>query len=216
MEQEASMTPALDSWHWLDRHAQKFDSMIHPNLGPVSHLNPYPHIGIPFNWLGAVDAADNLGSTLENPKASGTDKLMAWLGLGGNAGLSAAEMFGAAAPAVGALGKVSSARAVENELTSGQPLFRVMRDPEAYDLLKRGHFAPSPFGSEVKYFWGSQEAAEQWQLENSGFLGSTSIIKTGINDISLLDGPRAMDSINGAYVLPNEHLHKLWAPFWLK
>ncbi len=141
--------------------------------------------------------------------------LHGWKGENGNAGLSAAEMFGAAAPAVGALGQVGAARAVEKELTSGQPLFRVMSDPEAYDLLEKGQFAPSPSGSIGKYFWGTQEAAEKWQAYN-WYGKSSSIIRTGISDTSLLDGPNSMDSIDGAYVLANEYLSKLWPHTWLK
>ncbi len=117
MQQEGSMTPTKDWWHSADQNVHKFDSFVHPNLGPVSYLNPYPHFGIPFNLVDSVDSADLLGSTLENPKASGWDKAMAWAGLGGNAGLSAVEMYGVAAPGATALADVQEVRAASKLLS---------------------------------------------------------------------------------------------------
>ncbi len=44
---------------------------------------------------------------LENPKASGGDKLMAWLGLSANAGMSAVEMYAAVMPVASALSEAN-------------------------------------------------------------------------------------------------------------
>ncbi|MCX6382231.1 MAG: RHS repeat-associated core domain-containing protein, partial [Armatimonadetes bacterium] len=131
--------------------------------------------------------------------------------IGAGAGAVAAEAKGAGAVAAEAKGAAELAEAAE------QSFFRVAESTEMESIATNHAILPSPNGSEVKYFWGSAEEAEQYanMIKSRGWCENPSIIETH-GPGHLFDGPRMMDGISGGYTIPIEHLPRLSPPIIIK
>ncbi|HLK61173.1 MAG TPA: hypothetical protein VKU00_31720 [Chthonomonadaceae bacterium] len=145
---------------------------------------------------------------------------------GCQAGISAGELAPIAIPFFGFIsgmgsssgsggGSSSTSMGGQTNSGNGMSLYRVVDPVERADIEATGSFNPSPGGGIGKYFWGNQQDAEKYiGILPKSWNPNPSIVKTGIDDPSLIDGPNIMDGMPG-YVVPNDQLGKLWPPEFL-
>ncbi len=159
------------------------------------------------SFMGSLMDGDDGMTAAHNGAVDGVVGLVGGIAIGKAAGLigkALGRLGGAVGDAAGGAGEAAGA---------GKSFYRVAEPAEMESIVAHNAILPSPNGSEVKYFWGSLEEAEQYAnlIKSRGWCENPSIIGTQ-GPGHLFDGPRMMDGISGGYTLPIEHLPRLSPP----